>query len=55
MTKISLMVSWSFELYSYLQQTVPQVSDCCLLGLLVGEQYRLRKDFMGAQADLNLH
>ena len=30
-------VSWGFELYLYLELpvTVPQVSDCCLLGQLV--------------------
>ena len=28
-------VVWSFELYLYLELTVPQVSDCCPLGWLV--------------------
>ena len=28
-------VVWSFELYLYLELTVPQVSDCCPLGRLV--------------------
>ena len=28
-------VAWSFELYLYLELTVPQMSDCCPLGRLV--------------------
>ena len=28
-------VSWSFEIYLYLELTVPQVSNCCPLGRLV--------------------
>ena len=28
-------VAWSFELYLYIELTVPQVSDCCPLGRLV--------------------
>ena len=28
-------VTWSFELYLYIELTVPQVSDCCPLGRLV--------------------
>ena len=28
-------VSWSLELYLYLELTVPQVSSCCPLGRLV--------------------
>ena len=35
MAKTSVMAAWSFELYLYLEQTVPQVSDCCPLGRLV--------------------
>ena len=35
MAKASVMVAWSFALYSYLQLTVHQVSDCWPLGLLV--------------------
>ena len=28
-------IAWSFELYLYLELTVPQVSNCCPLGRLV--------------------
>ena len=35
MAKTSVMVGWSVKLYSYLQLTVPQVSDCCPLRQLV--------------------
>ena len=35
MPKTSVMVAWSFELYLYLELTVPQVSDCCPLRRLV--------------------
>ena len=35
MAKTSVMAAWSFELYLYLEQTVPQLSDCCPLGRLV--------------------
>ena len=32
MAKMSVMVAWSFELYLYLELTVPQVSDCYPVG-----------------------
>ena len=35
MAKTYVKFAWSFKLYSYLQLTVPQVSDCCPLWLLV--------------------
>ena len=35
MAKTSVMVAWSFEMYSYFQLTVPQVSDSFPLGLLI--------------------
>ena len=36
---VPLKVAWSFELYLYLELTVPQVSDCCPLGQLVRDCY----------------
>ena len=35
MAGYNITVPWSFELYLYLELTVPQVSNCCPLGRLV--------------------